>query len=188
MGAGLSTPAVPTLDDALDTLVRDVVDYPRPGIVFKDITPLLGDPGGFAATVDALASRGTASAGGPIDAVVGIEARGFIFAAPVALALGVGFVPVRKAGKLPGPTHELSYTLEYGSETLQVHQDALASGARVLVVDDVLATGGTMAATAELVERCGAEVVGVSVVLELGFLSGRDRVPGLSVSALRVVP
>ena len=188
MGAGLSSPAVPTLDDALDTLVRDVVDYPKPGIVFKDITPLLGDPGGLAATVDALASQGIASAGGPIDAVVGIEARGFILAAPVALALGVGFVPVRKAGKLPGPTFELSYTLEYGSETLQVHQDAFRAGARVLVVDDVLATGGTLAATTELVRRCGAEVVGVSLLLELGFLAGRDQVPGLPVSSLRVVP
>ena len=128
MGAGLSSPAVPTLDDALDTLVRDVVDYPKPGIVFKDITPLLGDPGGFAATVDALASRGTASAGGPIDAVVGIEARGFIFAAPVALALGVGFVPVRKAGKLPRVAASRTYRLEYGTATLELPADTVRPG------------------------------------------------------------
>ena len=178
---------MPTLDDALDTLVRDVVDYPKPGIVFKDITPLLADPGGFAATVDALASQGSVAAGGPIDAVVGIEARGFIFAAPVALALGVGFVPVRKPGKLPGPTYELSYTLEYGSETLQVHRDALARGARVLVVDDVLATGGTVEAAAQLLERAGATVAAVVVLMEIGALGGRDRLAGRRVEALFTV-
>jgi adenine phosphoribosyltransferase len=177
----------PALDATLDRLVRDVPDYPKPGVVFKDITPLLADHTGFTDTVSALAAEGSRLAGGDVDVVVGIEARGFILAAPVALALGVGFVPVRKPGKLPGPTHEVSYTLEYGEETLHVHRDGIAPGARVLVVDDVLATGGTVAATEELVRRCGAEVVGVSVLLELGFLAGRKALPGLAVSALRVV-
>jgi adenine phosphoribosyltransferase len=192
VGAGLSaqTGALgpSPVDDALDTLVRDVADHPKAGVVFKDITPLLADPDGFAATVAAMADQGLRVADGRVDVVVGVEARGFILAAPVALALGVGFVPVRKPGKLPGPTFDVSYTLEYGSETLQLHQDALRPGARVLVVDDVLATGGTLAATAELVRRCDAEVAAVSVLLELGFLAGREQVPGLPVSSLRVVP
>jgi len=175
------------LTASLDALIRDVADYPKPGIVFKDITPLLADHTGFTSTVAAMAAEGSRIADGPVDVVVGIEARGFILAAPVALALGVGFVPVRKPGKLPGPTYEVSYTLEYGEETLQVHRDALAPGARVLVVDDVLATGGTVAATAQLVRQCGAEVVGVSVLMELEFLAGRQALAGLPVTALKVV-
>jgi len=170
----------------LDTLIRDVPDYPKPGVVFKDITPLLADHAGFTAVVSALAevARGLDA---PVDKVIGIEARGFILAAPVALALGIGFVPVRKAGKLPGPTHEVSYSLEYGEATLQVHRDAFVPGDRVLVVDDVLATGGTVAATHDLVGRCGAEVAAVAVLLELAFLSGRAALADVCLTALRIV-
>ena len=152
--------------------MRVVTDYPEPGIVFKDITPLLADHVAFAGAVDAIVAhygRGT------VDKVVGIEARGFIIAAPVAYHFGAGFVPVRKKGKLPAETYEQSYALEYGSATVEVHQDAFRPGDRVLVVDDVLATGGTAEATATLVERAGGEVVGVSVLLELTFLHGRER-------------
>jgi len=152
-------------------LIVDVPDFPKPGVVFKDITPLLASHEGFQATVDAL----VASAPQGIDVVVGMEARGFIFAAPVALALGAGFVPVRKPGKLPGETISHSFELEYGSETLTMHRDAIRPGARVLVVDDVLATGGTIGATAELLKRLGADLVHVSVVMELSFLDGRSR-------------
>jgi adenine phosphoribosyltransferase len=153
---------------ALRASIVDVPDFPTAGIVFKDISPLLADPLCLVAVVDALATSG-----GPVDKVVGIEARGFILAAPVACMIGAGFVPVRKPGKLPGPTHETSYDLEYGSNVLQVHQDAFTAGERVLVVDDVLATGGTAAAAVRLVEQAGAEVVGVSVLLELCSLDGR---------------
>jgi adenine phosphoribosyltransferase len=155
----------------LHSLVVDVADFPRPGITFKDVTPLLASAEGLAAAVDAL----VASAPAEVDVVLGLEARGFLFGPPVALALGVGFVPVRKPGKLPRGTVSVSYALEYGEETLALHADALAPGARVLVVDDVLATGGTAVAAAGLVRRLGAEVVGVSVLLELPLLSGRAR-------------
>ena len=175
------------LDALLDDLIRDVPDYPNPGVVFKDITPLLGDRTAFAACVDALAATGRDIVDGPIDKVVGIEARGFILAAPVALALGAGFVPVRKAGKLPHETHAVSYSLEYGEATLEVHRDAFLSGDRVLVVDDVLATGGTVAATRDLIARCGAEVVGVAVLLALSFLPGRDSLGDLPTAILRTV-
>src|SRR5207244_3865753 len=144
--------------------IRDVTAYPKPGIVFKDITPLLADPVAFSAVVDAVVvhhGRGT------IDKVVGIEARGFIVAAPVAYHFGAGFVPMRKQGKLPGPTFSASYALEYGEAVLEVHQNAFEPGERVLVVDDVLATGGTVACAAGLVTRTGASVAGVSVLLEL---------------------
>ena len=177
------------VDAALDRLVRDVADFPQPGVVFKDITPLLADPEGFSTVVTALAELGRRVAPDGVDTVVGMEARGFILAAPVALALGAGFVPVRKQGKLPGPTHEVSYALEYGEATLAVHQDALAPGARTLIVDDVLATGGTVRATNELLGRCGAEVLGVAVLLELGFLGARTTLADteLELGALRVV-
>ncbi len=174
--------------DALTRLVRDVPDFPEPGILFKDITPLLADPHGFAAVVDALAGAGRGPDGLPnVDKVIGMEARGFILAAPVALALGVGFVPVRKAGKLPAATHQVSYELEYGAAVLELHQDALAPGDRVLLIDDVLATGGTARATCELVSACGAESVGLAVLMELGFLSGRAQVGSLPVTALLAV-
>jgi adenine phosphoribosyltransferase len=155
----------------LHTLVVDVADFPRPGITFKDVTPLLASAVGLATAVDAM----VASAPADVDVVVGLEARGFLFGPPVALALGVGFVPVRKPGKLPRKTVSVSYALEYGEETLVLHADALAPGAKVLVVDDVLATGGTAVAAAGLVRLLGAEVVGVSVLLELPFLAGRAR-------------
>lgn len=174
--------------DALTRLVRDVPDFPEPGILFKDISPLLADHEGFAAVVAGLAEAGRGDDGRPVvDKVVGMEARGFILAAPVALALGVGFVPVRKAGKLPAATHRVSYELEYGAAVLEVHQDALAPGDRVLLVDDVLATGGTARATAELVEACGAEAIGLAVLMELGFLAGRAELGSLPVTALLAV-
>lgn len=167
----------------LAALVRDVPDWPKPGILFKDVTPLLADPSGLAAAVEALADPWA----GRVDKVVGIEARGFILAAPVALALRAGFVPIRKAGKLPWHTAGASYALEYGEATIEMHTDAVAAGDQVLVVDDVLATGGTAAAAVRLVTGCGATVVGVSVLLELGALAGRAALPGLSVSSLLVV-
>lgn len=173
------------LDRALRDLVLDVPDYPEPGIVFKDITPLLADHDAFTAVVTALAAAGRDASGNVIvDKVVGMEARGFILAAPVALALGTGFVPVRKSGKLPRATHAVSYALEYADATLEIHQDAIAPGERVLLVDDVLATGGTVAATRELVERCGGVVAGVAVLLELTFLPGRAALGELQLTAL----
>ncbi len=162
--------------------IRDVADYPEPGVMFKDITPLLADPAAFAAVVTALASGHDG-----VDKVAGIEARGFILAAPVALALGAGFVPVRKQGKLPGPTYAQSYDLEYGSATVEVHQDAFAPGERVLIVDDVLATGGTGSATVELVRKAGAEVAAIAVIMELSFLNGRSRLPDAAIRSLLVV-
>lgn len=174
--------------DALTRLVRDIPDFPEPGILFKDITPLLSDHEGFAAVVAGLAAAGRGADGRPaVDKVIGMEARGFILAAPVALALGVGFVPVRKAGKLPAATHRVSYELEYGAAVLEVHQDALLPGDRVLLVDDVLATGGTARATDELVTACGAESVGLAVLMELGFLTGRAQLGSLPVTALVAV-
>ncbi len=164
--------------------VRDVPDYPEPGVVFKDISPLLADHVAFAGAVDAVVGH---HGRGTVDKVVGIEARGFILAAPVAYHFGAGFVPVRKKGKLPAATYEAAYDLEYGSATLEVHQDAFEPGDRVLVVDDVLATGGTAAAARQLVERAGGEVVGCSILIELSFLSGRARLPDLDVHALLTV-
>ena len=166
----------------ITTRVRDVQDYPQAGVVFKDITPLLADAKAFAAVVDALAVTA-----GPVDKVAGIEARGFILAAPVACRLGVGFVPIRKQGKLPGPTFAQEYDLEYGTATIEVLTDAFAPGERVLVIDDVLATGGTARATADLVQRAGARVAELAVLLELSFLNGRAKVAGLPVRALLTV-
>lgn len=174
--------------DALQRLVADVPDYPKPGVVFKDITPLLADHDGLTAVIEALADSGRDADGRVVvDKVVGMEARGFILAAPVALALGVGFVPVRKARKLPRATHAVSYDLEYGSETLEIHTDALVPGERVLLVDDVLATGGTIAATRQLVEECGAHAHGVAVLLELTFLPGRATIGDLPLTTLGAV-
>jgi adenine phosphoribosyltransferase len=163
----------------LRRLVRDIPNYPQPGVVFKDITPLLADAAGFAATIAELAAGYER-----IDKVAGIEARGFILAAPVALRLGVGFVPVRKHGKLPGPTRAESYELEYGSAAVEVHVDAFEPGDRVLMIDDVLATGGTARATSQLIRRSGAEVVSLGVLIEIGFLGGRTRLPGLDIRSL----
>jgi adenine phosphoribosyltransferase len=167
--------------------IRDVADFPNPGIMFKDITPLLADAAAFAETIEVMAAGHRAA---PPDKVAGIEARGFILGAPVAQTLGAGFVPVRKEGKLPGDVVAASYDLEYGSATIEVTAEAFSPGDRVLVVDDVLATGGTAAATVQLIRRCGAEVVGLVVLLELGFLSGREAlaaVDGPQPQALLVV-
>jgi adenine phosphoribosyltransferase len=173
------------LDALLRSRVVDVPDFPQPGVVFKDISPLLADHVAFAGAVDAIVAH---HGRGTVDKVVGIEARGFIIAAPVAYHFGAGFVPVRKPGKLPLATHEEAYALEYGTNVLQVHQDAFEPGDRVLIVDDVLATGGTAAAGARLVAAAGADVVGLSVLLELGFLGGREAFsteqPGVDVHAL----
>jgi adenine phosphoribosyltransferase len=150
-------------------LIRDIPDFPEPGVPFKDITPLIGSPGGFSAVITELVQQ----VPNDIDVVVGMEARGFIFGAPVALALGTGFVPVRKPGKLPGDVLTEDYTLEYGTTSLSVHADAIGEGARVLIVDDILATGGTIGATAELLKKLGADLVACAVVLELNALGGR---------------
>lgn len=165
--------------EGLLVLVRDVPDYPQPGIVFKDLTPLFADPAAFRWAVDLIAHGRQG-----VTKVVGVEARGFLLAAPVAYLLGAGVIPVRKPGRLPGPVHERSYELEYGSNTLEVLQDAFVLGDRVLVVDDVLATGGTAAAAVHLVGRCGVDVVGVAFLLELTFLDGRAALPGVDVQAV----
>lgn len=153
-------------------LIRDIPDFPKPGVAFKDITPLLADADGYAAAIDALAApwRGIA-----LDAVLGIESRGFILGAALARALGTGFVPVRKPGKLPARTHAQDYALEYGSDRLEIHADAVPPGARVLLVDDVLATGGTLRAALALARQQGATVVGAAVLLEIAALGGRAR-------------
>jgi len=165
----------------LKDLIRDVPDFPSPGVTFKDITPLLADRRGLWGTIEALAEafedRG-------IDKVIGVEARGFIIAAPVALRLGAGFVPVRKVGKLPGQAHSETYDLEYGTDTLEMHVDALEAADTVLIVDDVLATGGTAAATRRLADRCGAQVAGFGFVVELAFLSGRAKLTDIDTVSL----
>ncbi len=165
----------------LTALIRDVPDFPSEGILFKDVMPLIADPVAFRETIDRLAAWS-----GPRtpDVILGAEARGFIFGGALAYALGCGFVAARKPGKLPWKTIEARYDLEYGSDALQIHADAIAPGARVIVLDDVLATGGTAHAKIELVERLGATVVGALFVIELSFLHGRDRIPGTDVHAL----
>jgi adenine phosphoribosyltransferase len=179
---GLQMPADAELARIITSRVRDVPDYPQPGVVFKDITPLLADAEAFGAVVGALAATY-----GPVDKVAGIEARGFILAAPVALRLGAGFVPIRKKGKLPGATFTQDYELEYGTATVEVLTDAFGPGDRVLIIDDVLATGGTARATADLVQRAGAVVAGIAVLLELSFLPGRAKLADLPVTALITV-
>jgi adenine phosphoribosyltransferase len=169
-------------------LIADVPDFPEPGILFKDITPLLADHTAFTEVVEALADAGRDDSGRPVvDKVMGMESRGFILGAPVALALGVGFVPVRKAGKLPRETFAVSYALEYAEATLEVHRDALEPGERVLLVDDVLATGGTAKATVELAGKCGAIVHGVAILMELGFLPGRETLGDVPLTTLLTV-
>jgi adenine phosphoribosyltransferase len=176
------------LSELIASRVRDIEDFPKPGVTFKDITPVLDDHVAFTLVIDALAAAGRDSDGDVlVDKVVGMEARGFILAAPVALSLGVGFVPVRKPGKLPWKTRAVSYDLEYGSETLEMHVDALQPGDRVLVVDDVLATGGTAKATAELVRQGGGTVHGLAMMLELSFLPGRAAIGDLPLTVLHVV-
>ena len=165
----------------LKELIRDIPDFPRPGVSFKDITPLLADAGALAGTIDALTEPFRDK---QVGKVIGIEARGFIIAAPVALALGAGLVPVRKAGKLPWKVHAESYDLEYGSDTLEIHVDAIGEGDRVLIVDDVLATGGTAGAVARMVAHMGAQPVGYSFIIELAFLRGRERIGDLDTFAM----
>jgi len=167
--------------DQLKALVRDVPDFPRDGIVFKDLMPLIGDPAAFHATIEHLADWARPRTP---DVILGAEARGFIFGGALAYALGCGFVPARKPGKLPWETVSESYDLEYGTDSLEVHADAFANGARVIVLDDVLATGGTAHAKIELVERLGGIVVGALFVIELTFLDGRERIAGTDVHAL----
>jgi adenine phosphoribosyltransferase len=162
-------------------LVRDIPEFPKPGVTFKDITPLLGNAAGLAFCVEALAER---FADDHVDKVLGVEARGFIVGGAVAYRLGAGFVPVRKKGKLPWEVYSDSYELEYGTDTLEVHTDAIEPGERAVILDDVLATGGTAAAARRLVEKFGAESVGFGCVLELGFLGGRQKLEGLVVEAL----
>ncbi|AKJ14362.1 adenine phosphoribosyltransferase [Streptomyces incarnatus] len=165
--------------------IRDVADYPEPGVMFKDITPLLADPAAFTALTDALAEI---AANSGATKIVGLEARGFILGAPVAVRAGLGFIPVRKAGKLPGATLRQAYDLEYGSAEIEVHAEDLTSGDRVLIVDDVLATGGTAEAAIHLIQRAGAEVAGLAVLMELGFLGGRARLePALAGAPLEAL-
>lgn len=161
-------------------MIREIPDFPQAGILFRDITPLLGDPQGFHAAVDLFVDRFRDAR---VDHVVGVEARGYMFAAPLAYALGAGFVPVRKPGKLPSTKYTEEYTLEYGTNSLEIHDDALIPGKRVVVVDDLLATGGTIAATLRLLERMGAEIVGVAVLIELRALGGRAALPGVEVTS-----
>ena len=184
MPSASDAPDVTTVAELVAASLRDVPDFPQPGVVFKDITPLLADPVAFAAVIGALADRHR----GQVDLVAGVEARGFVVGAALAHALGVGFVPVRKAGKLPGDTVSISYDLEYGSAEIEVHADALVGGERVLLVDDVLATGGTAAAAWDLLEQVGADVVAFECVVELAFLGGRARMGSRPVGALLVVP
>ena len=165
----------------LSTLIRNVPDFPKPGIQFKDITTLLQHPAGFQEAVNQMAAPFLSE---NIQAVAGIESRGFIFGAPLALALGVPFVPIRKPGKLPAETISASYTLEYGTDTIEMHVDAVKAGDRVLLVDDLLATGGTMAAAADLVRSAGAVPAGAVFLIELAFLSGRNKLGDLPVHAL----
>ena len=170
------------LAESIRARIRDVPDYPSPGIVFKDITPLLADGAAFGSVIDGFASQAAKAA--RVDIVVGIEARGFILAAPVAIALGAGFVPVRKRGKLPYTTVGAAYALEYGTAEIELHADGIRPGQRVLIVDDVLATGGTAAAACQLVEQVGGLVTAVAVLLELSFLEGRQKLTGRQVNAL----
>ena len=169
------------LTNLIKNKIRDVPDFPKPGILFKDITPILQDPHVFTKVVDAFAER---YASKKISDVVGVESRGFIFGAALAYKLGVAFVPVRKKGKLPYKTIETSYDLEYGSATIEMHIDGVKKGSRVVVIDDLLATGGTAGATCELVEKCGGKIIECAFVVELGFLNGRSKLKGREIFSL----
>src|SRR5882762_10089390 len=173
----------PVTSAEIEHAIRNVPDFPKPGIQFKDITPLLADARLFAGAIDLLTHNFQP---GSVDAVVGIDARGFIFAAAAAVKLHAGFVPVRKKGKLPYQTHEQDYALEYGSATVAMHIDALKPGARVLLIDDLLATGGTAAAAAELVEKLGGKILEIGFLIELSFLHGREKLKGFPVRSLVV--
>jgi adenine phosphoribosyltransferase len=167
--------------DELRAKIREIPDFPKPGILFYDITTLLKDPVAYRAAIDAMLAPYTGTA---IDIVVGMESRGFIFSAPMAYKLGAGLVPVRKLGKLPAETISIEYALEYGSNTLEVHRDAIQPGQKVLIVDDLLATGGTVNGTVELVQRLRGEIAGLAFLVELGFLKGRDRLAAYAVSSV----
>jgi adenine phosphoribosyltransferase len=162
-------------------LIRDIPDFPKPGIVFKDITPVLQHPEAFGQVIGAMADYARSK---KPDVIVGIESRGFILGAPVALALDKGFVPVRKIGKLPHETVQCEYALEYGTAAVEMHKDAVSPGQRVIIIDDLLATGGTAAAAARLVEELGGQVVGMVFLIELGFLNGRSQLPSCDVKSL----
>ncbi len=168
--------------ESLKSIIRDIPDFPKEGIIFKDITPLLGNGASFKQTIDILKDR---HAGKGIEAVVGVEARGFIFAATLAYALGAGTVMVRKPGKLPCKTYQQSYSLEYGTDAVEIHQDALKSGQKILIVDDVLATGGTLAATVDLIQsHFKVEIVEIDFLIELDFLNGREKLSDLPIHSL----
>lgn len=178
-GLGIQGGTMAQLD--LRDYIRDIPDFPTPGILFRDITPLLKSPEAFRHAIDLFASRYREAR---LDAIAGIESRGFLFATPLAYELGVSMAPVRKEGKLPARTHSVSYELEYGSGTLELHVDAISRGDRVLILDDLLATGGTLAATTRLISLCGGEVAGVAVVVELTELKGRDHLGGYDIFSL----
>jgi len=165
----------------LERYIRSIPDWPKKGILFRDITPLLADPKAFAAAIDALCADFTAAG---IEYVVAVEARGFIFGAAVAEKLRAGFVPIRKKGKLPAKTQSITYSLEYGTDTLEVHSDAVKTGAKVLMLDDLLATGGTMAAACKLIEKIGGQIVGISFLIELCELAGRKKLSGYKVNTI----
>ncbi len=167
----------------LKSLIRDIPDFPQPGILFRDITTLLSDPEGLRHTIDSLTDQCQTANLVP-DYIVGMESRGFIFAPPLAYQLNAGFVPVRKPGKLPADVHSVAYELEYGTDQLEIHQDAIAPGAKVLIVDDLLATGGTAKATAELLEKMQAEVIGFAFVIELLALKGKNQLPEVPLISL----
>ena len=165
----------------LKALIRDIPDFPKPGILFRDITTLLRDPDGLRHTIETLADH---YADLEIDYILGMESRGFIFGVPLAVQLGVGFIPVRKPGKLPAAVHSVEYDLEYGTDRLEMHQDALPKGCRILIVDDLIATGGTAAATVDLVAAAGAQLAGFGFIVELTDLGGRDRLPNVPIVSL----
>ncbi|MEG3436376.1 adenine phosphoribosyltransferase [Pannus brasiliensis CCIBt3594] len=167
----------------LKSLIRDIPDFPKPGIMFRDITTLLNDAEGLRYTIDTLAEKCRDKGLNP-DYIVGMESRGFLFGVPLAYQLGAGFIPVRKPGKLPAAVHSIEYDLEYGTDTLEIHQDAVAAHHKVLIVDDLIATGGTAKATAELLQKIGCEVLGFAFIIELTFLEGRKKLPDLPIITL----
>ena len=166
------------------SIIRDIPDFPQQGIMFRDITPLLAHPQGLTAVIQGFKTKFAELNIGEIDCIIGIESRGFILGAPMAMALGCGFVPVRKPKKLPSAVFRVEYALEYGTDTLEMHQDAIASGKRVIIIDDVIATGGTAAAAAKLVEQAGAELLGYGFLIELDFLNGRKALPEVPIFSL----
>ena len=166
------------------SIIRDIPDFPQKGIIFRDITPLLADPMGLKQVIDGFKNRFVELNIGSVDCIIGIESRGFILGAPLAMSLGCSFVPVRKPKKLPSAVFRVEYALEYGTDTLEMHQDAIATGQRVIIIDDVIATGGTAAAAAKLVEQSGAELIGYGFLIELDFLNGRKVLPEVPIVSL----